>query len=235
MQPFTVSAQIQQQRELKIQAISSFLKKQEFCLHLVLRHVFIFSFCSPRLYSGLIKKLELHIPKGCSLNQHYSAGALLTFRWENSSRLAPCCWPSYPLNPVRKPRGSRLHSHSLDTPCQPWHPASATPFDEKENKGLCVCGVFSVFLHDSEYSQSMVFKTTCSNPKKRRENPGSLRYCLNPMSFPTFVYHQLQHNSHRIHVSYFCFSCALIVFLCQFLANSVSLLCFDFTPITCPL
>ncbi len=52
----------------------------------------------------------------------------LTFRSGNSSRWAPYCWPSSPVNPVRIPAGSPIHSHFLDTPFQPWHPAYVAPF-----------------------------------------------------------------------------------------------------------
>lgn len=55
-------------------------------------------------------------------------GTALTFRSGNSSRWAPYCWPSFPVNPERISAGSPIHSHSPDTPFQPRRPAYVAPF-----------------------------------------------------------------------------------------------------------
>lgn len=65
--------------------------------------------------------------------------AALTFRSGNSSRWAPYCWPSSPVNPVRIPAGAPIHSHFLDTPFLPWHPAYVAPFRRNGQYFLCEC------------------------------------------------------------------------------------------------
>lgn len=54
-------------------------------------------------------------------------GRVLTSRSGNSSRSAPCCWPSTPVNPVGKPARSTIHSRSRETPSPPRRPARAAP------------------------------------------------------------------------------------------------------------
>lgn len=101
---------------------------------------YLFAVCSTAFSHSFSAKLHLAQKNAPVCPKTSKFKPALTSRSGNSSRLAPCCWPMYPVNPVRIPAGSTIHSRFLETPFQPRQPAYAAP----STTGICsVCCAFA--------------------------------------------------------------------------------------------